>query len=201
MMELRDLYVDLEVSAGATPTDVKDAWIRCARKYHPDHHPDDPVAEERFKRASSAYGTLSDPIRRKHYDNYVWPLTDATQWEVDPCDLWGVLEKDALILFREEQKRQKSRYRGGWKTYKASSGRTYRVWRSMNDDELYRHYRERARGWEGEEARAAWRHERSRRPHPRPGPIWPQLAGGVHATIQEAAGEGVRCRLSEGQKG
>lgn len=175
MQPLRDLYADLELGPGAGKGDIKKAWRRCALKWHPDRHPDDPEAAEKFKAASNAYHILIDDAARRRYDNYVWPHEDATRWDVDPSDIWGTLERDAIVLRREAEKQRRSRGRGRWKTYRASSGRVYHTWSPWTDEDLFQHYRERARGWEGEEARAAWHRARRRRPHHRPGMIWPQL--------------------------
>ena len=63
-----DLYVILGLERGATPADVKRAYKRLARKYHPDINPGDHMAAAQFLQISEAYETLSDPDRRRHYD-------------------------------------------------------------------------------------------------------------------------------------
>jgi len=64
-----DLYKTLGVSKEAPADEIKKAYRKLARKYHPDRNPDDPKAEERFKEAQHAYDTLSDPEKRKQYDS------------------------------------------------------------------------------------------------------------------------------------
>ncbi len=63
-----DLYVVLEVGRGASETDIKKAYRRLARRFHPDINPGDRSAEERFKTISEAYEVLSDPLKRQFYD-------------------------------------------------------------------------------------------------------------------------------------
>jgi molecular chaperone DnaJ len=63
-----DLYVILGLERGATLADVKRAYKRLARKYHPDINPGDRMAAAHFREIAEAYETLSDPDRRRRYD-------------------------------------------------------------------------------------------------------------------------------------
>ncbi len=63
-----ELYKALGVSKKATDEEIKKAYRKLARKYHPDRNPGDEEAEERFKEISAAYDVLSDPEKRKGYD-------------------------------------------------------------------------------------------------------------------------------------
>jgi molecular chaperone DnaJ len=63
-----DLYALLGLTPGASPADIKRAYRRLSRRYHPDINPGDRAAELLYQRISEAYGTLIDPERRRRYD-------------------------------------------------------------------------------------------------------------------------------------
>ena len=66
----RDPYQVLGVNRNADEADIKKAFRRLAKRWHPDANPDDPRAETRFKEISSAYEILNDPEKRRLYDRY-----------------------------------------------------------------------------------------------------------------------------------
>ena len=66
----RDYYEVLGVSRDADPSVIKKAYRKLAKKYHPDTNTGDKEAEQKFKEAAEAYGILSDPKKRKLYDQY-----------------------------------------------------------------------------------------------------------------------------------
>jgi len=65
-----DLYDILGVDRNADDRDIKRAFRRLAKEYHPDHNPEDPDAEQRFKEVLAAFEILSDPEQRRRYDRY-----------------------------------------------------------------------------------------------------------------------------------
>jgi DnaJ-class molecular chaperone len=67
-MEYKDYYKILNVSRGASADEIKKAFRKLARKYHPDVNPGDKKAEEKFKEINEAYEVLSDADKRKKYD-------------------------------------------------------------------------------------------------------------------------------------
>src|SRR5688500_9141525 len=70
MANKQDYYEILGIKRDAKPEEIKKAYRRLARKYHPDVNPGDKSAEERFKLMSEAHDVLSDPKKRSVYDRF-----------------------------------------------------------------------------------------------------------------------------------
>ena len=70
MADKRDYYEVLGISKGASEDEIKKAYKKMARKYHPDLNPDNKEAEAKFKEVNEAYEVLSDPDKKARYDQY-----------------------------------------------------------------------------------------------------------------------------------
>lgn len=70
MAEKRDYYEVLGIEKGASKSEIKKAYYKLTKQYHPDLHPDDKECEERFKEINEAYEILSDDDKRAKYDQF-----------------------------------------------------------------------------------------------------------------------------------
>lgn len=70
MADKRDYYEVLGISKGASDDEIKKAYRKVARQYHPDLHPDDKDCEAKFKEANEAYEVLSDKDKKARYDQF-----------------------------------------------------------------------------------------------------------------------------------
>src|SRR5215204_4994501 len=80
-MEFIDYYKVLEIDKNATAEDIKKAYRKLARKFHPDVNPNDKEAHKKFQQINEANEVLSDPGKRKKYDQYGKDWQHAEQFE------------------------------------------------------------------------------------------------------------------------
>jgi DnaJ-class molecular chaperone len=98
-MEFRDYYKILNVPKNATDKEVKQAYRKLARKYHPDVNPGNRQAEERFKEINEAYQVLSDPRRRAEYDQFGAEWARGGQYQQQA---WQRMRERAQQRFRQQ---------------------------------------------------------------------------------------------------
>ncbi len=77
-MDYKDYYKILGVERKATDDDIRKAYRKLAKQYHPDYNPNNKQAEEKFKEINEAYEVLSDTKKRSHYDRLG---SDYSQWQ------------------------------------------------------------------------------------------------------------------------
>src|SRR5829696_4677193 len=80
-MDFKDYYATLGLAKGASAKEIKQAFRKMARKYHPDVNPGDKSAEARFKEINEAYEVVGDPEKRKKYDELGsnWKMYEQAQ--------------------------------------------------------------------------------------------------------------------------
>ena len=80
-MAFVDYYKILGVDKSIPQKDVKKAYLKRAKQFHPDLHPDDPKAQAKFQALQEAYSVIGDPEKRKKYDQYGEQWKQAEQFE------------------------------------------------------------------------------------------------------------------------
>ena len=90
-MEFKDYYATLGVTKAASEKEIKQAFRKLARKYHPDVNPGDKAAESKFKEINEAYEVLGDPAKRKKYDELGanWRLYEQAEAQGGPNPFAG----------------------------------------------------------------------------------------------------------------
>ncbi len=78
MADKRDCYEILGISKSATDEEIKKAYRKMAKQYHPDVNPGDKTAEEKFKEVNEAYSILSDPDKKANYDRFGYAGVDPS---------------------------------------------------------------------------------------------------------------------------
>jgi DnaJ-class molecular chaperone len=102
--EFKDYYSILKVSQNSTQEELKKSFRQLALELHPDHNPNDPESEERFKEVTEAYGVLSDPLKKKEYDRFradhlAGRTTDSSKFRYSQEDIF-------TSMFRGENARE-----------------------------------------------------------------------------------------------
>lgn len=83
-MQYKDYYSILGIDKNATQDDVKKAYRKLAKKYHPDANPNDKKAEDKFKEVNEAYEVLGDAGKRKKYDTFGSEVNFQNGYDFDP---------------------------------------------------------------------------------------------------------------------
>ena len=134
-MAFIDYYKILGVDRNATQDEIKQAYRKLAKKYHPDLNKDDPSAEGKFQQVNEAHEVLSDPEKRKKYDEYGehWKHADEFKQEREAYSRAqqenggsGYRRKRFLRLLRTTLRTQK---RWPWRIQHAGQG-----WRHRGPD-------------------------------------------------------------------
>jgi molecular chaperone DnaJ len=133
-----DYYKILGVGKGASDEEIKKAYRKLARQYHPDRNPGDKQAEERFKEISQAHDVLSDSEKRKAYDRGTGPFggfSGGGGGGFDPGSFAGGFGDILSDLFGRTGNTAGTRQRGGARLRAAQRGRDLETEVSLNFDQ------------------------------------------------------------------
>jgi DnaJ-class molecular chaperone len=119
--EFKDYYSILKVSQSSSLEEIKKSFRKLALELHPDHNPNDPESEERFKEITEAYGVLSDPLKKKEYDQFradhlSGRTTGSSNFRYSQEDIFASMfrGKNAREIFEElNQEFNRSGFRSG----------------------------------------------------------------------------------------
>lgn len=102
-MTKKDYYQVLGLNKNATEKEIKQAYRRLARKYHPDLNPGDKSAEAKFKKINEAYEVLSDPEKRQKYDRFgdQWQYAEQFANSEQGRTKWGFSEAGTTFRFND----------------------------------------------------------------------------------------------------
>src|ERR1700746_124173 len=113
-MSLPDYYQILQVPSTATSAEIKAAYRKLAKLFHPDKNSGSPAAEEKFKQIKDAYENLINPLRRKKYD----ALRNRAVWGSQPASFQKKSPAKKNYSFSEEEAGRRKYYE---KHYKPTS--------------------------------------------------------------------------------
>jgi DnaJ-class molecular chaperone len=117
----KDYYKTLDIADNAPDTDIKKAYRKMAMEHHPDHNPDKPQSEEKFKEITEAYGVLIDPVKRRQYDlfrsaHYAGRSSESSGFRYSQNDIFESIFRDEATrkMFEELSREfQRSGFRSG----------------------------------------------------------------------------------------
>lgn len=122
-----DFYGDLGIQNTATPDEIKRAYFKLARQYHPDQNPNDPTSTEKFQKIGKAYEILSNPEKKKYFDQ-TGTIEDSyfdkqdVNWEQYFEALYKRVSQEDIVNFQTSYKNSKEELEDLKKYYKEFKG-------------------------------------------------------------------------------
>ncbi len=120
-----DYYQLLDATPQSTPQELKAAYYRLAKRYHPDYNAGDPAAEERFKLVAEAYRTLGVPERRREYDN--WLRLHELCPGASELEAFGAAKRVRPFHFSSRRAQERQQRRSGVPHQRPRSRRLFRT--------------------------------------------------------------------------